>query len=82
LTADRRKELVKHLQGMTEEHRVAIRNIRRDANDHLKKLLKDKTISEDEERMALAEVEKLTKSEMDKLEAAAKAKEKEISEFK
>jgi ribosome recycling factor len=52
LTEERRKDLVKHLHTITEDHRVALRNIRRDANEAVKKLLKDKTISEDEERRA------------------------------
>ena len=56
LTEERRKEIVKRLHGVAEDHRVALRNIRRDANEHLKKLLKDKTISEDEERRALDDV--------------------------
>ncbi|MDX1982127.1 MAG: ribosome recycling factor [Bryobacteraceae bacterium] len=82
LTQERRKDLVKHLHNVAEDHRVAIRNIRRDANESLKKLLKDKSISEDEERRALDEVQKLTDVEMKKLEEAAKAKEKEILELK
>jgi ribosome recycling factor len=53
LNQERRKELVKKLLGITEDHRVAVRNIRRDANDAVKKLLKDKAISEDDERRAL-----------------------------
>jgi len=82
LTEERRKELVKHLHAMTEEHRVAVRNIRRDANEALKKMLKDKLISEDDERRSLDEIQKLTDAEMQKLEQAAKAKEKEILELK
>jgi hypothetical protein len=58
LTEERRKEIVKKLHGVAEEHRVAARTIRRDANEHLKKLLKDKLISEDEERRALDDVQK------------------------
>lgn len=82
LTQDRRKELVKHLHGVTEDHRVALRNIRRDTNDAAKKLLKEKLISEDEERRTLDEVQKLTDAEMAKIDAASKAKEKEILELK
>lgn len=82
LTQERRKDLVKHLHNVAEDHRVAIRNIRRDVNDQLKKMLKDKSISEDDERRALDEVQKLTDSEMKKLEDAARSKEKEILELK
>ncbi len=82
LTEDRRKELAKKLQGVAEEHRVAIRNVRRDSNDHVKKLTKDKTISEDEDRRAHEEMQKLTDSCMTKLDQAAKTKEKEILEIR
>lgn len=82
LTEERRKEIVKKLHGVAEGHRVALRNERRDANDKLKKLLKDKAISEDDERRALDEVQKLTDSYIGKLDAAAKAKEHEIMQIK
>lgn len=82
LTEDRRKDLVKQLHGVAENHRVAIRNIRRDGNESVKKLLKDKTIAEDDERRALEEIQKLTASYMDKLDQAAKTKEKEIIEIR
>jgi ribosome recycling factor len=82
LTQERRKELVKHLHNVAEEHRVGLRNLRRDANESLKKLLKDKLISEDDEKRALDEVQKLTDSFMQKLDQAAKAKEKEVLELK
>ena len=82
LTEERRKELVKKLHGVAEDHRVAIRNIRRDGNDAVKRLLKDKKIAEDEERRALDEIQKLTDAQMQKLEHAAKTKEKEILEIK
>jgi ribosome recycling factor len=82
LTEERRKELVKHLHGMTEEHRVAVRNIRRDSNESLKKMLKDKLISEDDERRSLDEIQKLTDAQMQKLDQASKVKEKEILELK
>ena len=67
---------------MAEEHRVALRNVRREANEHLKKLLKDKAISEDEERRALDETQKMTDVYISKVDAASKAKEKEILELK
>jgi ribosome recycling factor len=82
LTEDRRRELAKKLNHVAEERRVALRNIRRDANEHLKKLLKDKVISEDEERQALEATQKLTDAQIAKLDQVAKAKEKEILEFK
>jgi ribosome recycling factor len=82
LTTERRKELVKKLHHVAEEHRVALRNVRRDANEHVKKLVKDKTISEDDERRAHDEVQKMTDGYIQKLDAASKAKEKEILELK
>jgi len=82
LTEERRKDLVKHLHTVAEDHRVSIRNIRRDANEAIKKLLKDKAISEDEDRRAHDVVQKLTDAEMQKLDQAARAKEKEILELK
>src|SRR5580692_349402 len=82
LTEERRKEIVKRLHGVVEDHRVALRNIRRDANEHLKKLMKDKTISEDEERRALDEMQKMTDVYIGKIDAVAKGKEKEILDFK
>jgi len=82
LTEERRKEIVKRLHHVAEDHRVAMRNIRRDANEHLKKLLKDKLISEDDERRALDEVQKMTDANIQKLDQAAKTKEKEILEIK
>src|SRR5579862_3738869 len=60
LTEERRKDLVKKVHHIAEDHRVALRIVRRDSNEHLKKLLKDKLISEDEERRALEESQKLT----------------------
>lgn len=82
LTQDRRKELVKHLHALAEDHRVAVRNIRRDSNEAVKKMVKEKLVSEDEERRALDEIQKLTDGEMKKLDAASLAKEKEILELK
>ncbi len=78
LTEERRRELVKHLHSITEDHRVAIRNIRRDANDSLKSLFKDKVITEDEDRRGHDDVQKLTDEYIRKLEDAAKSKEVEI----
>ncbi len=82
LTEERRKEIVKRLHHVAEDHRVALRNVRRDANEHLKKLLKDKTISEDEERRALDDIQKMTDGHIAKLDETAKAKEKEILNVK
>jgi ribosome recycling factor len=82
LTEERRKELVKHLHGVAEEHRVGLRNIRRDANEALKKLLKDKLVSEDDDRRAHDDVQKLTDAYMQKVDQAAKTKEKEVLELK
>ncbi|MCX6586584.1 MAG: ribosome recycling factor [Acidobacteria bacterium] len=82
LNQERRKELVKKLLGITEDHRVAVRNIRRDANDAVKKLLKDKAISEDDERRALDEIQKLTDGLIVKLDQVSKAKEKELLDVK
>ena len=82
LTEERRKELVKKLHHLAEDHRVALRNIRRDGNEHVKKLLKDKLISEDEDRRALDEIQKLTDGYIQKLDQAVKMKEKEILELK
>src|SRR5437868_9524899 len=78
LTEERRKTLAKHVHKVLEEHRTAVRNIRRDGNEHLKKMLKDKAISEDDEKNGLAEVQKLTDDHIHKLEEVAKNKEQEI----
>ncbi len=67
---------------MAEERRVDLRNIRRDANEHLKKMTKEKLISEDEERQALDTIQKLTDGQIGKIDQIAKTKEKEILEFK
>lgn len=82
LTTERRKELVKKLHHVAEEHRVALRNIRRDANEHVKKLVKDKLISEDDDRRAHEDVQKMTDAHIQKLDVASKGKEKEILELK
>jgi ribosome recycling factor len=82
LTEERRKDMVKHLHKVLEEHRTAVRNIRRDGNDLIKKALKDKKITEDEEKRALDEIQKLTDDEIKKMEEMSKAKEKEVLEIK
>jgi ribosome recycling factor len=80
LTEERRKGLVKHAHKFAEEGRIAIRNVRRDANDHLKKLLKDHKVSEDDEKHAVAEVQKLTDQHTEEINASLKKKEAEIME--
>src|SRR5580692_6956329 len=82
LTEERRKEIVKRLHHIAEDHRVALRNIRRDGNEHLKKLLKDKVISEDQERRSLDDIQKMTDGHIQKVDQVAKAKEKDILEVK
>jgi ribosome recycling factor len=82
LTEERRKEFVKKLHQVAEDHRVSLRNARRDANEQVKKLVKDKLISEDEDRRAHDEIQKMTDAYIQKLDAAAKAKEKDILEVK
>src|ERR1700681_2539411 len=82
LTQERRQDMVKHLHRVLEEHRTAVRNIRRDGNDAIKKALKDKKISEDEEKRSLDEIQKLTDGEIKKMEEMSKAKEKEVLELK
>ena len=78
LTEERRREMVKHLHKILEDHRTAIRNVRRDGNDAIKKAMKDKKITEDDEKKALDEVQKLTDGEIKKMEEMAGAKEKEL----
>jgi ribosome recycling factor len=78
LTEERRKQLARQVHEIAEEHRTAIRNIRRDENDKLKKMLKDKSISEDAERDGLDEVQKLTDSFISKIDELSKSKEHEI----
>jgi ribosome recycling factor len=82
LTEERRKEIVKKLHAGAEHHRVSVRNIRRDGNEAVKKLLKDKKITEDEDKRAHEEVQKMTDGYMGKIDAAVKTKEKEILEIK
>ena len=78
LNEERRKQLAKQVHEIAEEHRIAIRNVRHGANDVLKKMQKDKEISEDEERGGLDEVQKLTNTYIGKLDELAKNKEQEI----
>ena len=78
LTEERRKELVKRAHGMAEECRTAIRQVRRDGNDKLKKMLKDHEISEDDEKHALDQVQKLTDKNIDEVGNVLKHKEADI----
>ena len=78
LTDERRKDLVKHLHKVLENHRTAVRNIRREINDSFKKLLKDKKMSEDDEKRGLDEAQKLTDQTIARLDEAGKNKEREI----
>lgn len=80
LTEERRRTLVKHAHKHAEDGRVAIRNVRRDANEHLKKLLKDHEVSEDDEKHAVAEVQKLTDGHVEQINEILKKKEAEIME--
>ena len=79
LTEERRKQLAKQVHEIAEDHRTAIRNVRRDGNERLKKMLKDKTISEDAERDGLEEVQKLTNTYISKIDDLSKTKETEIT---
>jgi ribosome recycling factor len=80
LTEERRKEIVKMLKKMAEDARIAMRNIRRDANDELKKMEKDKKISEDDLKRAEKEVQDVTNSFVSKIDDVLAAKEKEVME--
>jgi len=82
LTEERRRDMVKHLHKILEEHRTAVRNIRRDGNDAIKKAMKDKKITADDEKRSLEEIQKLTDDEIKKMEEMSKAKEKEVMEIK
>ena len=82
LTEERRKELVKRLHHVAEDHRVAVRNVRRDGNENVKRLLKDKKITEDEDKRAHESIQKLTDGYMEKLDGASRVKEKEILEIR
>jgi ribosome recycling factor len=81
LTEERRKDLIKIVRNEAEQGRVAVRNVRRDANDKVKALLKDKEISEDEDRRSQDDVQKLTDAYIKLLDAALADKEKELMEF-
>jgi ribosome recycling factor len=82
LTEDRRKDIVKHLHKVLENHRTAVRNIRRDVKKAVDKLEKDKKISQDEQKRTLEELEKLTHSETKKIEDLCAIKEREILEVR
>ena len=81
LTEERRKDLTKIVRGEAEQARVAVRNVRRDANDKVKALLKDKEISEDDDRRSQDDVQKLTDAAIKKIEAALADKEAELMQF-
>ncbi|CAK9884013.1 MAG: Ribosome-recycling factor [Candidatus Erwinia impunctatus] len=81
LTEERRKDLIKIVRGEAEQGRVSVRNVRRDANDKIKNLLKEKAISEDEERRAQDDVQKMTDTFIKKVDAALAEKETELMEF-
>ena len=78
MTEERRRDVCKHLNMVLEEHRTAVRNVRRDGNDALKKLAKDKKISEDDEKRALEEVQKMTDEEIRRIEELSHKKEVEV----
>ena len=78
LTEERRKQLARQVHDIAEEHRTAIRNIRRDENDKLKRMLKDKAISEDMERDGLEDIQKLTDTYISKIDELSKSKEHDI----
>jgi ribosome recycling factor len=82
LTEDRRKDIVKQLHKVLENHRTAVRNIRRDLKEAIEKLEKDKKISEDEKKRALDELEKLSHAETKKIEDLSAMKEREIMSIK
>ena len=81
LTEERRKDLIKIVRGEAEQGRVSVRNVRRDANDKLKALLKDKEISEDDDRRAQDDVQKMTDQYIKKVDAALTEKETELMDF-
>ena len=82
LTEERRKELVKHVHKVLENHRTAVRNIRRDIKEAIEKLEKEKKISEDDKKRSLDELEKVTHAETKKIEDFCAAKEKEVLEIR
>jgi len=79
LTEERRKQLAKQVHDIAEDHRTAVRNVRRDANERLKKMLKNKVIAEDAERDGLEEGQRLTNTYISKIDELAKTKEQEIT---
>ena len=79
LTEERRKQMAKQVHEIAEDHRTAVRNVRRDANERLKKMLKDKLISEDAERDGLEEVQRITNAYISKIDEFSKTKEQEIT---
>ena len=81
MTEERRRDVCKHLNKILEEHRTAVRNVRRDGNDAIKKAMKDKKIAEDDEKRSLEEIQKLTDDEIKKMEDLSRAKEKEVMEI-
>ncbi len=78
MTEERRREVCKHLNRVLEEHRTAVRNVRRDGNEALKKLAKEKKISEDDEKRAMEEVQKMTDDEIRRMEDLSRKKEAEV----
>ena len=78
MTEERRREVCKHLNKVLEDHRTAVRNVRRDGNDALKKIAKEKKISEDEEKRALEEIQKITDEEIRRMEELSQKKEAEV----
>jgi ribosome recycling factor len=78
MTEERRRDVCKHLNKVLEEHRTAVRNVRRDGNDALKKLAKDKKVSEDEEKRAQEEIQKMTDEEIRRMEELSRKKEAEV----
>ena len=78
MTEERRKQLARQVHEVAEDHRTAIRNVRRDAKERLKKMLKDKAISEDDERRGLDESQKITDRKIAEVDELLKSKEKEI----
>ncbi len=82
LTEERRKDLVKHLHKVLENHRTAMRNVRRDIKEAIEHLEKDKKVSEDERKRSVEELDKLTQSETKKIEDLSAAKEREVLELK
>ncbi|MGO8758100.1 MAG: ribosome recycling factor [Terracidiphilus sp.] len=81
MTEERRRDVCKHLNRVLEERRTAVRNVRRDGNDALKKLTKDKKVSEDDEKRALEEVQKMTDGEIRRMEELSQKKEAEVMQM-